>query len=391
LPEPTVFGQGFENVPLWNQIPFFEFQQKIVLRHCGRINPTDIKEDFGVGGYQALVKVLTNMNPDKVIEEVKTSKLRGRGGAGFPTGMKWTFMKNAKSQSGNKYIICNGDEGDPGAYMNRNEIEGDPHMLIEGMIIGAYTMGASKGIIYCRAEYPLAIVRLREAIKEAYEYGILGKNIMGTQFSFDLFIVEGAGAFVCGEETALIASIENCSGRPRPRPPFPANKGLWDEPTNINNVETWCNIPAIIDKGGAWFATTGCAVAPGTKVFSLVGCVKNTGLVELPLGQSLDTLIYDIGGGSSSSKNVKAVQLGGPSGGCVPVGLFNTPVEYESLTKLGAIMGSGGVVVMDGFNCMVDIARYFISFTASESCGKCTPCREGLPQALLISQPDNFW
>jgi NADH-quinone oxidoreductase subunit F len=384
LPNLHKIGVGFDKIPLWNKISFFEPQQKIVLRHTGLINPTDIKEYFGVGGYSALDKVVRSMKPEDVIEEVKSSKIRGRGGAGFPTGTKWSFMRQAKSKSGMKYIICNADEGDPGAYMNRNEIEGDPHMLIEGMIIGAYAMGARSGIIYCRAEYPLAVNRLKDAIKEAYDYGILGEKILGTDFNFDLHIVEGAGAFVCGEETALIASIEGCSGRPKPRPPFPAQKGLYGEPTNINNVETWCNIPAILSKGGKWFASTGIDSAVGTKVFSLVGTVKNTGLVELPLGTVLNTLIFDIGGGSSSVKQVKAVQLGGPSGGCLPVELFNTSIDYESLNAKGAIMGSGGVVVMDEFNCMCDIARYFISFTASESCGKCTPCREGLPQALQI-------
>jgi NADH-quinone oxidoreductase subunit F len=374
-------GKDYSNIPAWNEIPYFKWQKKIVLRDCGFINPVDIREYFGVGGYSSLFKAL-RQKPEDIIEIVKKSKLRGRGGAGFPTGRKWEFMKNAPGTK--KYVICNADEGDPGAYMNRNEIESDPHMLIEGMIIGAYAMGASEGIFYVRAEYPLAVQRLKLALEDAYKYGILGKNILGSNFSFDMWVVEGAGAFVCGEETALIASIENKAGRPRPRPPFPAQKGLWGCPTNINNVETWCNVPAIIAKGADWFAETGTSLSSGTKVFSLVGKVKNPGLVELPLGQPLEVLIYNIGGGSCSDKKVKAVQLGGPSGGCVPPDLFNTSVDYEALAKIGAIMGSGGVVVMDDYNCMVDVARYFIEFTTSESCGKCTPCREGLNQCLHI-------
>ncbi len=384
LPEKIEIGKNYENIKVWKELPYFGRQEKIVLRHCGLINPDDIEEYIGVGGYSALDKVLNNFSPEQVIAEVEKAKLRGRGGAGFPTALKWKFMRGAKSEDSHKYIICNADEGDPGAYMNRNEMEGDPHMVLEGMIIGAYAMGATEGIIYCRAEYPLAVRRLREAILQAREYGFLGKNILGSKFSFDIDMVEGAGAFVCGEETALIASIENSAGRPRPRPPFPANKGLWGQPTNINNVESWSNIPVIINKGGEWFSSIGIPTCTGTKVFSLVGTVKNTGLVEIPLGTELDKMIFNIGGGSSSVKDIKAVQLGGPSGGCIPKDLLSTPVDYESLTGIGAIMGSGGVVVMDEFNCMCDIARYFVTFTASESCGKCVPCREGLPQALKI-------
>jgi NADH-quinone oxidoreductase subunit F len=379
---PVTYGQGYPSIPKWNEIPFYKWQKKIVLRDTGMINPDDITEYFGVGGYQTLYNVLTKRNPDDVIEEVKKAKLRGRGGAGFPVGLKWEIMKKVKDDT--KYIICNADEGDPGAYMNRNEIEGDPNMLIEGMIIGAVVMGAKEGIIYCRAEYPLAVIRIQEAIVKAREYGILGKKIMGTNFDFDLNVVEGAGAFVCGEETALIASIEGRAGRPRPRPPFPAQSGLYGKPTTINNVESWCNIPALLAKGADWFTQTGTAKSAGTKVFSLVGKIKNTGLVELPFGQPLEVIIYNIGGGSSSDKKIKAVQLGGPSGGCVPPEFFNTPVDYESLAALGAIVGSGGMVVLDGYNCMVDTARYFIQFTTAESCGKCTPCREGLPQCLAI-------
>jgi len=378
----VVFGKGLPGIPLWNEVPFFKWQKKIVLRDSGLINPEDIEEYIGVGGYSSLRKVFSGMSPEAVINEVKNSKLRGRGGAGFPTGRKWELMKQV--QADKKYIICNADEGDPGAYMNRNEIESDPHMLIEGMIIGAYAMGADEGVVYIRAEYPLAVQRLKEAITQAREYGLLGNNLLGTNFSFDLRVVEGAGAFVCGEETALIASIEGKPGRPRPRPPFPAQRGLYDKPTTINNVETWCNIPVIIAKGGEWFTRTGTANSAGTKVFSLVGKIKNTGLVELALGQPIKVLVYNIGSGTGTRKKVKAVQTGGPSGGCIPVELFDTPVDYESLNSLGAIMGSGGMVVMDQDNCMVDVARYFTEFTTSESCGKCTPCREGLFQALRI-------
>lgn len=376
------YGAGFESIPLWNEVDFFKWQKKIVLRDCGLINPEDIEEYIAVGGYGALWKVLHGMTPDAVVSEIKQSKLRGRGGAGFPTGVKWELMK--KEQSDLKYVICNADEGDPGAYMNRNEIESDPHMIIEGMLIGAFTMGASEGIVYIRAEYPLAVQRLQKAVQDAKAYGLLGDNILGTNFSFNLHLVEGAGAFVCGEETALIASIEGRRGMPRPRPPFPAQRGVFDKPTDINNVETYSNIAAIISKGSAWFTQTGTEKSAGTKVFSLVGKIKNTGLVELPLGETLLTLVYNIGGGTGTRKRVKAVQSGGPSGGCVPAELFNTPVDYESLNALGAIMGSGGMVVMDDDNCMVDVARYFTEFTTSESCGKCTPCREGLYQSLTM-------
>jgi NADH-quinone oxidoreductase subunit F len=335
---------------------------------------------MAVGGYQALYKVLIEGHPEAVIEQVKASKLRGRGGAGYLTGNKWEFL--AKNKGAQKYIICNADEGDPGAYMNRNEIESDPHSMIEGMIIGAYVMGATEGIVYVRAEYPLAVHRLERAIEQAREYGLLGENILGRGFQFDLSLVEGAGAFVCGEETALIASLEGVAGRPRPRPPFPAQKGLWGRPTSINNVETWYNIAPIVGKGAAWFTETGSAKSAGTKVFSLVGKVTNSGLVELPLGTPLKTLVYDIGEGGIGGKSIKAVQTGGPSGGCIPHDMFDTTVDYESLAAIGSIMGSGGMVVMDEDNCMVDVARYFIEFTHSESCGKCVPCRVGLDKAL---------
>jgi len=376
------YGSGLPEIPAWDEVPFFKYQKKIVLRNAGIINPEDIEEYAAIGGYEALNSVLKASSPEEVIEEIKGSGLRGRGGAGFPTGRKWEIMKNIKADE--KFIVCNADEGDPGAYMNRNEIESDPHSLLEGMLIGAFAMGAREGIIYARAEYPLAVKRLKLAITQARQAGLLGEKILDSDFSFDITVVEGAGAFVCGEETALIASLEGNSGRPRPRPPFPAQKGLYEKPTTINNVETWCNIPAIIKKGSGWFKSTGSQNSAGTKVFSLVGKIKNTGLVELPLGSPLETIVYDIGGGSEAGRKIKSVQTGGPSGGCIPSELFKTPVDYESLTGLGAIMGSGGMVVMDEDNCMVDVARYFTEFTTSESCGKCTPCREGLHQELKI-------
>lgn len=376
------FGRGFESLPRWDELPFFRGQKKIVLRHCGFIDPESLEEFIAVGGYGALVEALTHQTPEEVLEIVSSSRLRGRGGAGFPTGRKWDLMRVQKASQ--KYVICNADEGDPGAYMNRNEIESDPHMLIEGMAIGAYAMGASKGIVYLRAEYPLAVKRLRKAIDDARTMGILGKGILGTSFDFDIDLVQGAGAFVCGEETALIASIEGKAGRPSPRPPFPAQKGLYGMPTDINNVETWCVVPAILNMGAQAFAATGTRTSPGTKVFSLVGKVKNTGLVELPLGSSLEDLVYGMGEGTGTRKRIRAVQTGGPSGGCVPTDQFRVPVDYESLASLGAIMGSGGMVVMDQDNCMVDTARYFTGFTAGESCGKCTACREGLSQMKHI-------
>ena len=376
------YGHGYPEIPRWNEVPFFKGQKKIVLRNCGFINPDDIEEYIGIGGYQALYSVLIEGRPEKVIEQVKASKLRGRGGAGFPTGNKWEFLAKAKADT--KYIICNADEGDPGAYMNRNEIESDPHSLLEGMIIGGYVTGATEGIVYVRAEYPLAVHRLSRAIEQAREYGLLGENILGRGFKFNIDLVEGAGAFVCGEETALIASLEGFAGRPRPRPPFPAQKGLWGKPTNINNVETWYNIAPIVTKGPAWFSETGSPKSAGTKVFSLVGKVRSTGLVEMPLGTPLKTFIYDIGEGSASASPIKSVQTGGPSGGCIPQEMFDTAVDYESLAQLGSIMGSGGMVVMDEDNCMVDVARYFIEFTHSESCGKCVPCRVGLNKSLRM-------
>jgi NADH-quinone oxidoreductase subunit F len=376
------YGTGYPEIPNWREIPFFKGQKKIVLRNCGLISADEIEEYIAIGGYQALYKVLIDNTPDVVIEQIKASKLRGRGGAGYPTGLKWEVLRKAKTDR--KYLICNADEGDPGAYMNRNEIESDPHSLLEGMVIGGFVTGAQDGIIYVRAEYPLAVHRLVRAVEQAKEYGLLGENILGRGFNFSIQIIEGAGAFVCGEETALIASLEGRAGRPRPRPPFPAQKGLYGYPTSINNVETWYNIAPIVAKGPAWFTETGSTKSAGTKVFSLVGKVTNTGLVEMPLGTPLKTFVYDVGEGGSNGKHIKSVQTGGPSGGCIPQEMFETPVDYETLAKLGSIMGSGGMVVMDEDNCMVDVARYFIEFTHSESCGKCVPCRVGLDKALRI-------
>jgi NADH-quinone oxidoreductase subunit F len=374
------YGSGLPAVPSWDDVPFFKGQQKIVLRNCGLINPDDIEEYVAVGGYRSLYRVLHEHSPEDVNGLIKSSKLRGRGGAGFSTGVKFDYLRKAKGDR--KYLICNADEGDPGAYMNRNEIESDPHSLLEGMAIGGYVTGATQGIIYVRAEYPLAVHRLSVAIAQAKDHGLLGDNVLGCGFNFDIELVEGAGAFVCGEETALISSLEGRAGRSRPRPPYPAERGLWGYPTNINNVETWFNIPPIIAKGPEWFSAIGSEASSGTKVFSLVGKVTNTGLVEMPLGTPLSKFVYDAGGGGMNGHNVKAVQTGGPSGGCIPHNMLDTPVDYEALGKLGSIMGSGGMVVMDDDNCMVDVARYFIEFTRSESCGRCTPCRVGLDKAL---------
>ncbi len=376
------YGECFNGFTLYEDVDFFKYQNKLVLRNAGIINPEDIDEYLAVGGYSALYEVLQGMTQQDVIDEIKKSNLRGRGGAGFPTGIKWELA--FKERSDVKYVICNADEGDPGAYMNRNEMESDPHSIIEGMIIGGYAIGASRGIIYIRAEYPLALGRLQKAIDDAKKYGFLGENIFDSKFSFNITIAKGAGAFVCGEETALIASIEGETGRPRPRPPFPAQKGLWGKPTNINNVETWTNIPPILKKGGEWFARFGSNNSKGTKVFSLVGKVNNVGLVEVELGVPISKIVYDIGNGADKGKNVKAIQTGGPSGGCIPSRLFDMLVDYENLANVGSIMGSGGIVVMDEDTCMVDTARYFLDFTVDESCGKCVPCREGLKYMLDI-------
>ena len=357
------------------------YQQRIVLQNCGRIDPLSIEDYEASGGYQALRKALT-LSPEEIINEVKISGLRGRGGAGFPTGLKWSFAASAKSDE--KYIICNADEGDPGAFMDRSVLEGDPHRVLEGMIIGAYAIGASKGYIYCRAEYPLAIEHLKVALASARGKNYLGKNILGTDFSFELSIKAGAGAFVCGEETALMQSIEGKRGMPTIRPPYPAESGLWGKPTNINNVETWANIPWIIKNGGEAFKGIGTEKSSGTKVFALAGKIAGSGLIEVPMGISLRDIIYKVGGGMKTEKPFKAVQLGGPSGGCIPDYLLDTPVDYDSITATGAIMGSGGMVVMDSGTCMVDVARYFLNFTQNESCGKCTFCRIGTRRMLEI-------
>ena len=361
---------------------FLSQQQRIVLRHCGQINPERIEEYIAVGGYEAARKVVTSMTPDDVIEEIKVSGLRGRGGAGFPTWFKWNAIKSNKGAQ--KYMVCNADEGDPGAFMDRSVLEGDPHSVLEGMIIGGFAAGATEGIIYCRAEYPLAIARLEIAMEQAREKGFLGKNLFGTDFNFDIRIKAGAGAFVCGEETALIASLEGERGMPRLKPPFPAAKGYWKLPTNINNVETYANVAWIISNGGAAFAAKGSEKSNGSKVFALAGKIKKGGLVEVPMGMTLRQVIYDIGGGIKNDKKFKAVQMGGPSGGCIPADLIDTPVTYEDINKTGAIVGSGGMIVMDEDTCMVDMARFFLDFTKKESCGKCNYCRIGTKRMLEI-------
>ena len=361
---------------------FLSQQQRIVLRHCGQINPERIEEYIAVGGYEAARKVVTSMTPDDVIEEIKVSGLRGRGGAGFPTWFKWNAIKSNKGAQ--KYMVCNADEGDPGAFMDRSVLEGDPHSVLEGMIIGGFAAGATEGIIYCRAEYPLAIARLEIAMEQAREKGFLGKNLFGTDFNFDIRIKAGAGAFVCGEETALIASLEGERGMPRLKPPFPAAKGYWKLPTNINNVETYANVAWIIANGGEAFAAKGSEKSNGSKVFALAGKIKKGGLVEVPMGMTLREVIYDIGGGIKNDKKFKAVQMGGPSGGCIPADLIDTPVTYEDINKTGAIVGSGGMIVMDEDTCMVDMARFFLDFTRKESCGKCNYCRIGTKRMLEI-------
>jgi NADH:ubiquinone oxidoreductase subunit F (NADH-binding)/(2Fe-2S) ferredoxin/Pyruvate/2-oxoacid:ferredoxin oxidoreductase delta subunit len=363
-------------------VPFYKEQKRILLKDSGLIDPRKIEDYIAAGGYRAMAKALFEMTPEEVLEEVKRSGLRGRGGAGFPTGVKWEFCRRAEGDV--KYIICNADEGDPGAFQDRGLIEGNPHSILEGMIIGAYAIGARKGFIYIRNEYPLAVELIRLAVQQAEEYGLLGKNNLDSDFSFDVEIQLGAGAFVCGEETALMASIEGHIGEPRPRPPFPAERGLWGKPTNINNVKTWAWIPHIINNGSDWFAQMGTEKSKGTTIFSVVGKIKNTGLVEVPMGITLRRLIEDIGGGVANGRNLKAVQTGGPSGGCIPESLWDLPVDYEGLTEAGSIMGSGGMIVMDESTCMVDMARYFLDFTKFESCGKCTACREGIKQMYQI-------
>ena len=371
-----------ERIPEMRNIPFYAGQKLIVLRNRGSLDPENIDEYIARDGYMGSSKALLDMTSEEIIGEVKASGLRGRGGAGFPTGLKWEFASQSPGEV--KYVLCNADEGDPGAFMDRSVLEADPHAVLEGMMIAAKAIGAHRGYIYCRAEYPLALRRLELAITKARDYGLLGKDILHSGFDFDLEVYQGAGAFVCGEETALIQSIEGKRGMPRPRPPFPAQKGLWDRPTVINNVETFANIAQIICRGGNWYAGIGTETSKGTKIFALTGDVNNIGLVEVPMGTTLKTIIFDIGGGIPKKRKFKAVQLGGPSGGCIPADLIDTPVDFESISKVGAIMGSGGMIVMDDRTCMVDMARFFMDFIQEESCGKCTPCREGTGRMLEI-------
>ena len=369
-----------EKIQNIDKIKFYEKQERIALRNCGKINPEDITEYIAMDGYEALGKALTTMTPQEVIDVMKASGLRGRGGAGFPTGLKWQFEKDQESDE--KYVICNADEGDPGAFMDRSILEGDPHAIIEGMAIMAYAVGAQTGYIYIRAEYPIAVHRLKVAIKQARELHLLGDNILGTNFSFELEIRLGAGAFVCGEETALIASIEGKRGMPTPKPPFPAVKGVWGKPTSINNVETLANVAQIILKGADWYSSIGTEKSKGTKVFALGGKIQNTGLVEIPMGTTLRDIIYEIGGGCPNGKKFKAVQTGGPSGGCLTEKELDTPIDYDNLIQAGSMMGSGGMIVLDEDSCMVDVARFYMEFIVEESCGKCTPCRVGTKRLL---------
>ncbi|MCR4861153.1 MAG: NADH-quinone oxidoreductase subunit NuoF [Ruminococcus sp.] len=374
LYEETVVGDEIKSL---DDTSFYKKQHRVALRNCGVINPENINEYIGRQGYEALGKVLTTMTPEDVIQTILDSGLRGRGGGGFPTGMKWKLARNIVPDADMKYVCCNADEGDPGAFMDRSVLEGDPHVVLEAMTIAGYAIGAKQGYIYVRAEYPIAVERLNIAIKQAREAGMLGQNIFGTDFSFDIDLRLGAGAFVCGEETALMTSIEGNRGEPRPRPPFPAEKGLFQKPTILNNVETYANIPQIILNGAEWFASMGTEKSKGTKVFALGGKIKNTGLVEVPMGTTLREVIEEIGGGIPNGKKFKAAQTGGPSGGCIPADQFDIPIDYDNLISIGSMMGSGGLIVMDEDNCMVDIAKFFLEFTVDESCGKCTPCRIG--------------
>ena len=380
LYEGTVMPDG--SILPFAETPFYKKQRRIALRNCGVIEAENIEEAIGAGDYQALAKVLTSMTPDDVLAELNTSGLCGRGGAGFPTGRKWAFAK--ASQSDVKYVCCKADEGDPGAFMDRSILEGDPHCVLEAMAIAGYTIGSNQGYIYVRAEYPIAVQRLTIAIKQAREYGLLGKNIFGTGFDFDVDIRLGAGAFVCGEETALMTSIEGHRGEPRPRPPFPAVKGLFGKPTILNNVETWANINPIILKGGKWYSTIGTETSKGTKVFALGGKITNVGLVEVPMGTTLRTIVEEIGGGIPNGKKFKAAQTGGPSGGCIPASCLDIPIDYDNLKKIGSMMGSGGMIILDEDTCMVDISKFYLEFTADESCGKCNPCRIGTKRLLEL-------
>ncbi|MDR1754244.1 MAG: NADH-quinone oxidoreductase subunit NuoF [Eubacterium sp.] len=374
LYKETITESGIKSL---NDTNFYKKQLRIALRNCGVINPEEIDEYIGVDGYQALGKALTEMTPEEVIQTILDSGLRGRGGGGFSTGLKWKLARNTIPDADQKYVCCNADEGDPGAFMDRSVLEGDPHSLIEAMAIAGYAIGANQGYVYIRAEYPIAVKRLQIAADQARGYGLLGKNIFDSGFDFNLEIRLGAGAFVCGEETALMSSVEGNRGEPRPRPPFPAEKGLWGKPTILNNVETYANVPQIILKGANWFSSTGTEKSKGTKVFALGGKINNTGLVEVPMGTTLHEIVYEIGGGIPGGKKFKAAQTGGPSGGCIPTEHLGIEIDYDNLTKIGSMMGSGGLIVMDENNCMVDIAKFFLSFTVDESCGKCTPCRVG--------------
>lgn len=374
--------QTGEEIEKEKEVPFYKKQKRIIFGRNGFIDPTDIEDYIALDGYKAVSRALFEMEPEEIISEVKKSGLRGRGGGGFLTGKKWEICR--ESESSEKYIICNADEGDPGAYMDRSLLEGNPHSIIEGMIIGAYAIGANEGYIYVRLEYPLAVQNITLALKKAREYGFLGKSIFGSGFEFDINVFKGAGAFVSGEETSLMASIEGRRAFPRQRPPYPADEGLWGKPTNINNVETWANVPLIIDKGSDWYSRIGTELSKGTKIFSLVGKINNTGLVEVPMGMTLREIIYDIGGGIKDGKKFKAVQTGGPSGGCIPADMLDQPIDFDTLTKAGSIMGSGGMIVMDEGTCMVDVARYFLKFTQEESCGKCVPCRIGTKEMVDI-------
>lgn len=380
--DETLTSEGVKGL---NDTNFYKKQKRIALRNCGYINPESIDEYIGTRGYEALGKALTEMTPDEVIQTVLDSGIRGRGGAGFPTGMKWKFASGDRGQV-QKYVCCNADEGDPGAFMDRSVLEGDPHVVLEAMAIAGYAIGADQGYIYVRAEYPIAVERLKIAIEQARNYGLLGKNLFNTGFNFDIELRLGAGAFVCGEETALMTSIEGNRGEPRPRPPFPAIKGLFDSPTILNNVETYANIPQIILNGAQWFSSMGTEKSKGTKVFALGGKVKNTGLVEVPMGTTLRTVIEEIGGGIPNGKKFKAAQTGGPSGGCIPAEHYDIAIDYDNLISIGSMMGSGGLIVMDEDNCMVDIAKFFLEFTVDESCGKCTPCRVGTKRMYEILQ-----
>jgi NADH-quinone oxidoreductase subunit F/NADP-reducing hydrogenase subunit HndC len=376
------YVESGKRIPKFSDMPFYKKQQRVVLKNCGEIDPRKIEQFIARDGFSGLERALKTMSPEEVIKEIKDSELRGRGGAGFPTGKKWEFVRNAPGDQ--RYIIGNGDEGDPGAFMDRTLLEGDPYTVLEGMLIAAYAIGATKGFFYVRAEYPVAVENIEIAVQQAKDMGLLGENILGTGLCFDMEIKMGAGAFVCGEETALIASIEGRRGMPRVRPPFPAISGLWGKPTNINNVETFANVPAILTNGSEWYRKIGTEKSKGTKIFALAGNVRNTGLVEVPMGTTLREIVFDIGGGIPGRKAFKAVQIGGPSGGCIPEQYLDLPIDYESVKEIGAIMGSGGLIVLDDTNSMVEIARYFMEFLQNESCGKCTPCRIGTARMLQI-------